>query len=305
MAKRKPTTIDYRLRHDYYIYCHTTPSNKKYVGYSSGKYTCTRWGKNGSRYSKNPAFWNAICKYGWDNIKHEVLERGLSFEEANNREIYYISLYKSNDKRFGYNLTEGGSNPNCTPETRAKISKAKTGVRYFKKGHIIYQYDLSGNLIGTYRSYHEASDMTGFPLYHIASCCNKNSLYRGIFAFSKMPLTIDEIHQRYIKANNYTPIYVYDIIEDCILPRFDNSTICSHTLHVQKDTIVTSASDNPNKDFAKEFPRGYYFRKIPINDDIIKYAKTKFYSKNHHDWDLIKWKKERLNAKNSNKNIKP
>lgn len=147
--------------------------------------------------------------------------------------------------------------------------------------------------------------MTGFPLYHIASCCNKNSLSGGIFAFSKMPLTIAEIHQWYIKANNYTPIYVYDIIEDCILPRFDNSTICSHTLHVQKDTIVISASDNPNKDFAKEFPRGYYFRKIPINDDIIKYAKTKFYSKNHHDWDLIKWKKERLNAKNSNKNIKP
>lgn len=133
MAKRKPTTIDYRLRHDYYIYCHTTPSNKKYVGYSSGKYTRTRWGKNGKGYSKNSAFWNAICKYGWDNIKHEVLERGLSFEKANNREIYYISLYKSNDKQFGYNLTAGGSNPNCTPETRAKISQTKAGSRYFKK----------------------------------------------------------------------------------------------------------------------------------------------------------------------------
>lgn len=297
MAKRKPTTIDYRLRHDYYIYCHTTPSNKKYIGYSSGKYTCTRWGKDGNGYIKNPAFWNAICKYGWDNIKHEILEQGLSFEEANKREIYYIALYKSNNKNFGYNLTSGGSNPNCTPETRAKISQAKSGSRQFRKIRIIYQYDLNGNLIKAYRSYHEASDETGLNLYNIASSCNKKSLIKGTIVFSKVPLTFDEIYQRYLKGNNYRPIYAYDILKDHILPRFDNSTFCAKALHLQKDTIVISASDNLNKDFAKEFPHGYYFRKVPITNDIIEYARTKFYSKNHRLGDLNRWKKERNNEK--------
>lgn len=53
------------------------------------------------------ALHRAINKYGWESFKCEILEE-CSESELNEKEIYYISFYKSNKKGIGYNLTEGG-----------------------------------------------------------------------------------------------------------------------------------------------------------------------------------------------------
>lgn len=50
----------------------------------------------------------AINKYGWENIQHNILEIGLTEEEAKKREIYYIEKYQTNDLEYGYNRTTGG-----------------------------------------------------------------------------------------------------------------------------------------------------------------------------------------------------
>jgi len=58
---------------------HTSPSGKCYIGQTCQ--SCEeRWGINGSNYIKkkdgnfiHPKFAQAILKYGWDNIKHEIL----------------------------------------------------------------------------------------------------------------------------------------------------------------------------------------------------------------------------------------
>jgi len=52
--------------------------------------------------------YNAIQKYGWENVEHILLEEGLTAEMAAEREKYYIALYKTNEKEYGYNLTYGG-----------------------------------------------------------------------------------------------------------------------------------------------------------------------------------------------------
>ena len=69
----------------YTVYKHTTPSGKIYIGITSNdpKY---RW-KNGYGYMNNKYFFNAIKKYGWNNISHEILFTGLSEEEAYSKEI--------------------------------------------------------------------------------------------------------------------------------------------------------------------------------------------------------------------------
>lgn len=108
----------------YLVYKHTTLSGKVYIGIT--KQTAQRrWGKNGCGYKDCPCFYGAIQKYGWDNIKHEVLHEGLSKEQAREYEKRYIEEYNATDSRFGYNLTSGGETgfaPN--EEVRRKMSES-------------------------------------------------------------------------------------------------------------------------------------------------------------------------------------
>ena len=90
----------------YCVYKHTTPNNKVYIGITS-KNPLERW-NNGHGYASNKHFTNAIMKYGWDNIQHEILFEGLTKEEACQKEIELIAFYKSNNCEFGYNRSSGG-----------------------------------------------------------------------------------------------------------------------------------------------------------------------------------------------------
>nr|DAS05408.1 MAG TPA: intron associated endonuclease [Crassvirales sp.] len=120
-----------------------TPSGKCYVGITSQAPEC-RWGNDGCKYLeihkngklKHPYFAQAILKYGWDNIKHELLHEKLSKEEACKLEQKYIAEYKS--QSLSYNITDGGE----------------------------------GILIATYFGVREASRCTGINGSHIGDCCN-------------------------------------------------------------------------------------------------------------------------------------
>lgn len=89
----------------YYVYIHTTPSNKTYVGVTK-RDPEKRW-RNGDGYRSNQHFYNAIKKYGWNNISHEVIEV-YSEERMYELEKLLISMLKSNDIRYGYNKSIGG-----------------------------------------------------------------------------------------------------------------------------------------------------------------------------------------------------
>lgn len=65
-----------------------------------GPYTTTS-----SQY--NTPFYRAIRKYEVENFSFEVIEE-CEPEELNEREIYWISKYKSTNLDKGYNLTKGG-----------------------------------------------------------------------------------------------------------------------------------------------------------------------------------------------------
>lgn len=109
----------------YYVYKHTSPSNKVYIGITINPKH--RWEMGGKRYIKNDHFARAIKKYGWDNFKHEILFEGLTLEEANEKEVELIRNYRSNERSFGYNLQNGGSNGLPNEETRRKMSEWQIG----------------------------------------------------------------------------------------------------------------------------------------------------------------------------------
>ena len=56
---------------DYVVYKHTSPSGKVYIGIT-GQDIHRRWRNNGEGY-RGQLFYNAIKKYGWENISHEIL----------------------------------------------------------------------------------------------------------------------------------------------------------------------------------------------------------------------------------------
>lgn len=132
----------------YSIYVHTNKiNNKKYIGQSCIPLE-KRWNK-GEGYQRCPYFYRAIKKYGWDNFIHEVLKDGLSKEQADYWETFYIKEFKTLNPDFGYNLTLGGegsvgrvlsdeskrkmSNSQkkrfTSQEERDKISKANSGEK--------------------------------------------------------------------------------------------------------------------------------------------------------------------------------
>ncbi len=113
----------------YYVYRHTSPSGKSYIGITR-QHPEKRW-QGGLGYRTQQRFYRAILKYGWDNFTHEILYAGLSFEDAEQKERELIYKHRSFDKNFGYNIERGG---NCRKEvsetTREKIRLSHRTEKY-------------------------------------------------------------------------------------------------------------------------------------------------------------------------------
>lgn len=127
------------MLNDYTIYKHIFPNNKIYIGITKRKPE-TRWNK-GKGYNSCPLMSKAIKKYGWDNVKHEILFTGLSKEQAEEQEILLIKKYKCNNGKYGYNIENGG---NCcgthSEETKRKIGAKSKGNKYCLGRHITKEH---------------------------------------------------------------------------------------------------------------------------------------------------------------------
>ena len=181
------------------IYCHLFPNGKRYIGQTV--YTIEdRSGKNGEKYNKQPILYHAIQKYGWDSVEHFYLEEGLTQEEANIREQYYIKLYKTSEHEFGYNQSLGGkgfttidyesvlkefnegktikqiAQEGCHSARGVGIALETMGITveerlknsYKSAEKRISQYSLSGKYIKTYESITKASYDTNISVNMIS-----------------------------------------------------------------------------------------------------------------------------------------
>ena len=117
------------------VYKHTSPSKGVYIGITKQN-PVIRW-SNGSGYKRNPYFYKAIQKYGWDNFKHEILFSNLTQEEAERYEKNLISEYRNGGKC--YNILDGG--------LAAVVDTSKK----------VYQYTLEGKFLKEWTSATEAA----------------------------------------------------------------------------------------------------------------------------------------------------
>ena len=112
---------------NYIVYMHISPSGKRYIGITSQE-PKKRW-NNGKGY-KGQIFYNAINKYGWDNIEHIIIAKELTKEEAEWLEIELIREFDTTNPSKGYNVTKGGegtSGYKPTDEQRQKHSERVSG----------------------------------------------------------------------------------------------------------------------------------------------------------------------------------
>lgn len=92
----------------YILYKATSPSGKIYIGYTKYKLEVRiKQHHSTARRGVQRPFCNAINKYG-SKIKWEIINTYFTKEFTQNRECFFIKLYKSNEKEFGYNATSGG-----------------------------------------------------------------------------------------------------------------------------------------------------------------------------------------------------
>ena len=135
----------------YLIYKHTNKVNGKcYIGQTCEvNNPASRW-RSGTGYARQPKFYRAIKKYGWEMFEHSILEYCQSQAQANFRECYWIAHFDSVNK--GYNSSTGGSIP-----------------QYFSKA--VYQLDCNKNILGIFESTRQAERLTGISQVNISKCC--------------------------------------------------------------------------------------------------------------------------------------
>lgn len=177
------------------IYKHTSPSNKVYIGQTINyKRRCTP-----GNYKSSPYFYHAIKKYGWENFKHEILCFCDSQEKADDKEKYYIALYKSTNAQYGYNLSEGGDHKvilvgennsfygkHHTEETKALLSEQQRHIGTKKVKCI-----TTGEI---FESAHYAAEWCGISKQGIQRCCVGGRPTAG-----KHPETKEKLQWRYVE----------------------------------------------------------------------------------------------------------
>ncbi len=152
---------------DYTVYIHRNIiNNKSYIGITQKTHD-ERWGNNGNHYrDRQPVFYNAIKKYGWDSFEHIIWASDLSEEDAKRWEVRLIAIFQTNccrykNPEYGYNMTDGGDGStghtctdevkekmrflakNRSAETRAKISIAAKERLKDKNNHPMYGKHMS------------------------------------------------------------------------------------------------------------------------------------------------------------------
>lgn len=121
-----------------WIYCIKNKlDGKRYIGQTIKTSVNDRWSAHIGDLERNRHFnsylQNAWNKYKKDSFEFLILQENIqSIDELNELEIKYIKEYKSLDRKFGYNLREGGSKTTFTPDAIVRMSKAQT-KRYSKK----------------------------------------------------------------------------------------------------------------------------------------------------------------------------
>lgn len=268
------------------VYCHTFPNGKKYVGITK-RSPEERWHKDGSGY-KGQVVYDAIIKYGWDNIKHEILKDNLTEQQAQYYEKEYIKALGSHTTVNGYNCTWGGEGANtfndeaiyncwlkhpsldyvanlfeCNKDTVRKVLD-RQGVSKVGRGskvlmHKVNQYDLAGKYLATYESYKAAAKAVDGSDSSIRRCVKgQQGSYKKFLWRDYEGNITNLVITKKISTNSGTPakrVEQYDLSWNYI-QTFDSIAAAARSLDKPHGNAVIIEACKEGRDYAY----GYYWK---------------------------------------------
>lgn len=251
---------DYGMNKLFTVYIHISPSWKYYVGLTSAKNVKNRWGKNGNGY-KTQYFRRAIDKYGWENFIHIVVRNNLTQKDASNLEKLLIKQLKSNDSKYGYNISNGGE-ATFLGLHHTEQAKRKIAERFLDP---VNQYDLNGKLIKSWNSIREAGRILDIDSSSIAKCCkgfyktSKNYVWRYIGdTFDKYNLKKYQQPKRRVKVKQFTT-------SGELLRIWESVSAASLSINTSTSSIISCCKGKKGRKTVK----GYVWRYL--DDDFDKY----------------------------------
>lgn len=218
-----------------------------------------RAGKNGIKYNKCSYFWNAIQKYGWDAFGLITIKTGLSKEEADRLETFYIRMFQSDDPEYGYNITAGGHNTAYNP----KIAK---GIAIF---------DTTGKRIASFRTVTEAADYLHTTVGSISTNATSKTgtIMSHICRYVEdvgdlQQLPKEQIYHAHENRSALKPVCAYDL-EGQFAGRFHSVSGASKSLGIRAADISSVLSGRRN------LAHNYQFRYDNGSDENIAPARKR------------------------------
>ena len=196
------------------VYIHLFPNGKRYVDLTMRDVN-KRCG-NGIGYKKQKVVYNAILKYGWNNISHIVYECDTE-SEMKYLERYLIAYYNTTDHRYGYNISTGGEYGSGVPSVNRKP---------------IDQYDKQGNFIQTWESIHSVNYKLNYDISSISKCLRKicPTAYNYYWCYSG---EIPEFKTR----GTHRKVYQYDLNGNFI-KEFENALEAAKSLGKSDNSTI-------------------------------------------------------------------
>lgn len=227
----------------YTIYKHTNKVNGKvYIGQTKCTDLTRRW-SGGHGYKQCRYFKSAIDKYGWSAFSHEILETGLSKNEANEAEIRYIRLYNSTDPTCGYNISEGGSvHTAFSPEGMASLREKFSGANSHS-ARSVSVFDLEGNRVADFQTASDAAKYLGVGLARMVTVCQQmtGTCANHICHYTENVEGLARLPQKMLykpneQRSHLVPVAMYDL-NGTLLRVFDSVTDASEATGITRSMI--------------------------------------------------------------------
>lgn len=231
----------------YKVYKHIFPNGKCYIGITGRNNVESRWGRNGNAYHGQTYIVNAIQKYGWNNIKHEILFDNLTKEEAEHKEIELIALCKSNQKNYGYNIELGGKlTGNKSPQGR-EILRNKMIINNPMKNRVISS-KVSAALTGKHLTEICKNKISENSIRRRKIICLNNGKIFNMITDASKEYNIDKASISKVCSKNRSSVggYLFAYLEDNNKQIKKNKSIKS-VICVETNEIFNSITDAKNK----------------------------------------------------------